>query len=163
MADGVSAMAALTMVVSVCAWLIYGVIAGLLVVWVVSVVALVPAVWTVALLRRQVGIPDAAAALAMAAVIVAAGITGTLAGVLAGSVLVTSGPQVWKAVRQRDLSGIAPATWRIAIADALSWGAYGFVIHDPALQGYCVVLLASAIIVLGRLRWVGMTVEPATT
>ena len=77
--------------------------------------------------------------------------TGTLAFVLAGSVVVNYSPQVLTAIHGRDLDGLAPATWFLALADTLLWGAYGLAVGDPALMGYCVVLLTSATIILVRI------------
>ena len=150
-AAGVSALGAINAVVSAGAWLAYGFSAGLPVVWGVSIVALVPGVWQVVLLRRDVRRSDVKAALVLVAALGLAAIAHLFAVALAAGVLVTAGPQVWKALRDRDLSGIASTTWWVAIADALSWGAYGLVVHDLALEGYCVVLLASAVTVLVRL------------
>jgi uncharacterized protein with PQ loop repeat len=152
-AAGVSPVAAANAVTSASAWLAYGLGHGLVVVWAVSVVALVPGVWTVWLLRRRFGPAELLASGSVAGAFLLAGVAGVLAAALALGVLVTAGPQVWRAVRERDLRGIAPATWCVAVADALSWGAYGVAIADHALEGYGVVLLTSAVIVLGRVAW----------
>jgi uncharacterized protein with PQ loop repeat len=154
-AAGVSALAAINATISAGAWLAYGVSAGLPVVWGVSILALVPGIWTAILLRREVRPGDGLGAAALTAALVVAAVAHALGVALAASVLVTAGPQVWRAVRANDLTGIAPTTWWVAVLDALSWGAYGLVIGDLALEGYCVVLLSSAVIVLARLRWVG--------
>jgi uncharacterized protein with PQ loop repeat len=150
---GVSPVAAANAVTSASAWLAYGLAHGLFVVWVVSVAALVPGVWTVLLLRRAFGRAEVLAAAAIVAAFVLAAAAGVLGAALALGVLVTAGPQVWRAVRESDLRGIAPATWFVAVADALLWGAYGVVIADRALEGYGVVLITSAAIVLGRIAW----------
>ena len=152
-AAGVSALAALTSVLTTTAWLAYGLWAGLPVVWGVSVVALVPGLWTVVLLRRETKRSDVAAAGSWLGVQVVAAAVGLFAAVLAAGVVVTQGPQVVKAVRESDLSGIAPATWWISVLDAATWGAYGVAIGDAALMGYGVVLMSSAAIVLGRIHW----------
>jgi len=151
---GVSALAALTSVVSAGAWLAYGLDRGLAVVWIVSVLALIPGLWIVGLLRRRISSSDAALCALWVLVILAASAAGLFSAVLALTVLVSAGPQVATALRSRDLSGIAAATWWVAIADALSWGAYGLAVGDAALLGYCVVLLGCALTVLLRLRWV---------
>ena len=150
---GVSPVAAANAVTSASAWLAYGLLHGLVVVWVVSVAALVPGVWTVALLRREFGRSEVLAAGAVVSAFVLAAALGVLGAALALGVLVTAGPQVWRAIRQSDLRGIARATWFVAIADALLWGSYGLVIGDRALEGYGVVLATSAAIVLGRVAW----------
>jgi uncharacterized protein with PQ loop repeat len=153
--DGVSALAAINALVNSVGWLVYGLAQELPVVWIVAALSLVPDAWTVALLRRRVGRRDIAVGFGLVGAIVLAAVTGTLAGLLAAGVVLTHGPQVLKALRDRDLRGIAPATWWVAIADATSWGLYGLVIGDPALQGYGAVLLVSAVTVLVRIWWTG--------
>jgi len=156
-AAGVSAVAAANSVTSASAWLAYGLTHGLLVVWAVSVVALVPGVWTVVLLRRQFGRTELLGSGAVVSLFVLFAVAGQLGTALALGVLVTAGPQVWRAIRQSDLSGIAPATWVVAVVDALSWGTYGVVIADRALEGYGAVLFISAAVVLGRVGWTRRT------
>ena len=150
---GVSPIAAANAVTAASAWTVYGLVRGLFVVWLVSFFALVPGVWTVVLLRRRFGRRELFLAAVMPSAYVLAGVLGVLGAAIALSVLATSGPQVWRAIRESDLRGIAAATWFVAIADATLWGAYGIVISDRALQGYAVVLLTSAAIVLGRIAW----------
>lgn len=152
-AAGVSPLAALNAVVSAVAWIAYGLAAHLPVVWGVSVLALLPGVWQAVLLRPQVRRRDLAWSGAFAATLVVAASTGLLGVALGGTVLVTAGPQVRTALVSHDLSGLAPATWRIAIVDAITWGLYGAAIGDAALVGYFVVLLTTAVVVLGRIAW----------
>jgi uncharacterized protein with PQ loop repeat len=149
--EGVSPLAATNAVVSETAWLVYGLQAGLVPVWAVSVAALVPGLWTVALVRRQVSRGDLARAAIWLGVILAAALTGRLGVVLGVSVLVSVGPQVWTAIRADDLRGLSMYTWLIAIADALMWGAYGLVVGDGALLGYAAVLVTAAVVVLARM------------
>src|SRR3954466_9284316 len=59
---GVSPVAAANAVTSATAWLVYGLLQGLLVVWTGSIVALIPGVWTVSLLRREFGRAEVLAA-----------------------------------------------------------------------------------------------------
>jgi hypothetical protein len=47
---------------------------------------------------------------------------------------------------------VEPRTWRIAIADGLLWGGYGVSVADPLVIFYCVVLVGSAVLILGRHR-----------
>ena len=157
-ASGVSAVAAANAVTSATAWLVYGLAHGLVVVWAVSLAALVPDVWAVLLLRREFDRAAFLGAAAIATAFVVSGVAGVLGAALAMGVLVTSGPQVWRAVRDTDLQGIAPVTWFVALADAVAWGSYGLVIGDRALQGYGVVLLTSATVILGRVAWTRRTV-----
>ncbi len=151
-ASGVSPLAALNSMLTMIAWVSYGLIAGLPLVWAVSVVALVPGVWTVLLLRRDTTRRDLTWAGAWLAVQVLAAATGLLVAVLAAGVLVTQGPQVLRAVRESDLTGLATATWWLSLLDASTWGAYGLAVGDAALVAYGVVLATSACIVLGRIR-----------
>jgi uncharacterized protein with PQ loop repeat len=152
-AAGVSPVAAANAVTSASAWLAYGLAHGLVAVWAVSVAALVPGVWTVVLLRREFGRRELLGAAVVAGGFVVFAAAGVLAAALALGVLVTAGPQVWRSLRWSDLRGVAAATWIVAVADAVSWGTYGIVIADRALEGYGAVLLASAAVVLGRLAW----------
>jgi uncharacterized protein with PQ loop repeat len=149
--EGVSPLAAINAVISETAWLIYGLQAGLVPVWAVSVAALVPGLWTVALLRRQVRPGDLLRAGAWLAVILVAWAGGVLGAVLGVSVLLSIGPQVWTALRTSDLRGLSIFTWLIAIGDGLLWGAYGLVVGDAALLGYAAVLLTGASIVIVRM------------
>jgi hypothetical protein len=150
--SGVSPLAALNALIVDFAWLAYGVSTGLPAVWIVAVLALVPGTWTLVLLRHKATWADLAAGAALAAALLGAAAVGVLAGALAAGVLVTQGPQVVMAVRESDLRGIAPNTWRLALADAIAWGAYGWALEDPALLGYFAALATCAVIVLVRLR-----------
>lgn len=159
---GVSPVAAANAVTSATAWLVYGASRELLVVWAVSVAALVPGVWQVTLLRREYGPLELLGSAAVAGTFLVSALVGVFGAALALGVLATSGPQVWRAVRDSDLRGIAPATWLVAIVDALLWGAYGASIQDGALVGYGAVLLTSAVIVLARVAWVRPAPDPVT-
>lgn len=152
-ADGVSPLAGLNALIGILAWLVYGLVVHDPIIWIVSLVAVVPGTWVVLLLRRSTTFRDLAMAGVWATVVVVAGAAGWLAAVLALGVVVGQGPQVWRAVRERDLRGISPATWWLAILDASTWGTYGIAVADPALMGYAVVLSSSAVIVLSRIWW----------
>lgn len=149
--DGVSPLASLNATASAVAWAVYGFTVDLVVVWAVSLLALVPSVMQVILLRERATRRDVVGGGLWIAVIVAAWSTGLLAGILAVTVVVNQGPQVWAAVRGADLDGIAPATWWIAVSDAVLWGSYGVAVGDAALMGYGTVLLAAATTILTRL------------
>ena len=152
-AAGVSPAAAMNAVVSAAAWIAYGLVQDLPVVWGVSVLALIPCTWQAVLLRREVGCRDLVAVGGFVAALLVAAALGVLGVALAGTVLVTTGPQIRRVLREHDLSGIAPATWWVAIVDAVTWGAYGLAVSDAALIGYFVALLSAAVIVLSRLAW----------
>ena len=153
-AEGVSPLAALNAVVCAAAWLAYGLVEGVLAVWLTSVFALVPGVWAVLLLRRRTTRNDLLLAGAWVAVVLVSAAVGLLAAALGLGVVVTQGPQVLRALRSHDLRGLAPATWWISIIDATTWGAYGIGLGDAALIGYGAVLLTAAVTVLVRIAWV---------
>lgn len=148
---GVSALAAANAVISALAWVAYGLQADLPVVWGVSVLALGPCVWQAWLLRHDLDRRDLLGVAVFVGALLTAAAVGLLGVALGGTVLVTTGPQVARALRSDDLSGLAPATWWVAIVDAVTWGAYGLAIGDAALVGYFVVLLGSAVTVLWRI------------
>lgn len=148
---GVSTVAAMNAVISDAAWIAYGVQADLVPVWLVALVGVVPGVWTVVLLRRQVDRGDLVRSGAWLVTIVVAGLVGWLGVILAASVLVNVGPQVWTALRSDDLRGLSAFTWLLAIGDGLLWGAYGLVVADGALLAYAAVLVGGALIVLVRM------------
>jgi uncharacterized protein with PQ loop repeat len=152
-AAGVSPLAALNAVVTTVGWTVYGFAADLPIVWIVSVVALVPSMWTVALLVPRTTRRDVATASLWAATLVAAALVGVGAAAMSLGVLVSQGPQVVRAVRESDLSGVAPATWWLSLLDAATWGAYGVAVADGALMGYGVVLATASLVVLGRIAW----------
>jgi uncharacterized protein with PQ loop repeat len=149
--NGVSAVAIMNIALTELAWLLYGLIEGLVPVWAVSLPALPLGLWTVVLLRHQITRRDLAVSGVWLAAIAIGFLTGTLAVILAASVVVNYGPQVLTAVRGRDLDGLAPATWMLALADAGLWGAYGVAVGDPALVGYCVVLTLFSLVILWRI------------
>jgi uncharacterized protein with PQ loop repeat len=149
--DGVSPMAVMNIALTELAWLSYGLIEGLVPVWVVSLPALPLGLWTVVLIRRQITRRDLLGSGIWLATIALGWATGALAVVLAASVFVNYGPQVVTALRGRRLDGLAPTTWWLALADATLWGAYGVAVGDPALIGYCIILTLSAAIILWRI------------
>jgi uncharacterized protein with PQ loop repeat len=149
--DGVSPLMALNVAVTELAWLTYGFVSGLVPVWLVTLPALPLAVWTAVLLRRQTRWRDLIGAGVWLAAIVVAWLAGALGAVLAVSVLVQYGPQVWTALRSDRLEGIAPATWKLAIVDAFMWGAYGLAVGDAALILYTVTLSSCAVVILVRI------------
>lgn len=151
--DGVSPMAALNGVVGDLGWLVYGVGVGLVPVWTVAGVSLVPCLLMAVLLARSTTVHDVLGAALWSGIVMTAWALGALGTVLGISVLVNNGPQVWVAVRSRNLVGLAPATWMIAIADASLWGAYGVATGDGALFGYGTALTASALVILARIWW----------
>jgi len=159
--DGVSPMAAMNAAVSDLGWILYGTAAGLVPVWLTAVVALVPGLWTVWLLRRETTRRDLLWSGLWLATIGLAWASGTLVGILAISVVVNQGPQVVRALREDDLRGVSPTTYVLALADAGLWGAYGVAADDAAVMGYAVVLFAAAVTVLTRIWWTRRTAAVA--
>lgn len=149
--DGVSAMSAANTTIAELAWLVYGLSVGLVPLWAVSIPAFPLGVFTVVLLRREFTRRDIIGSGVWLGAILAAWLTGTLVLALAAGVVVNVGPQVWTALRSPNLDGLAPATWLIALVDASVWGVYGWWVGDPALLGYCAVLLGFATVILVRI------------
>jgi uncharacterized protein with PQ loop repeat len=160
--DGVSPLMAMNIALTELAWLVYGLMAGLVPVWAVSLPAFPLAVLTVVLLRRQITRFDLLGACLWLVVISLAWAGGALGAVLGLSVVVQYGPQVWTAVRSDRLDGISPVMWKLALVDALAWGAYGLAVGDPALLGYTVMLSAASAVILVRLAQT-RAVAPAVT
>lgn len=152
---GISCVAAMNALIADGAWLGYGLSARVVAVWLVSVPAVLVSAWTVVLLRRSVTWPDVAAASVWLGAVVACAAGGFLSAALSLTVVVCCGPAVWSAYSSPAPVGLSRWTWWLAIADAASWGSYGLVIGDRALQLYGAVLLTTAVAVLLRLRWVG--------
>ncbi len=148
---GVSPLAALNAVITALAWTAYGLVAALPLVTVVSALAVIPSAWTAMLLLRSTRRLDWIGGTAWAGVVLSAAVVGRLGFVLAGSVLLTIGPQVILSLTKDDLRGIAPATMWIALVDSTLWGSYGLAIGDTPLIAYGVILLSSASIVLVRI------------
>ncbi len=149
--EGVSPLAAFNQVLSEAAWLGYGLLAQRVSIWLVSALAVFPSAWQAGLLLPRSRRSDLLGAAAFAGAIGVAWTMGVLGAVLGASVLVTTGPQVIRALRSEDVSGIAAATWWLSLLDAALWGAYGWVIDDLALVGYWAVLTTCAVTVLTRL------------
>ena len=149
---GVSCLAAMNALIADAAWLAYGWSAGILAVWLVSVPAVLVSAWTVVLVRRAVAWRDVAAAAVWLGVVLACSVGGALSAALSLTVVVCCGPTVWTAYSTRWPVGLSRWTWWLAVADGASWGTYGLVIGDGALQVYGVVMVATALAVLLRLR-----------
>lgn len=154
---GVSPLSALNNVVTDVGWVLYGVVSVTTQVWLTAVVALVPGVWTVMLLRRQCTRTQVLLSTTWLVIVMVTLPLGWLGAVLGVSVVVNHGPQAWTVLRERDLRGVSVATWALAIADATLWGGFGVLEDDRALMGYGAVLMAVAVLVLGRVWWTGRT------
>jgi uncharacterized protein with PQ loop repeat len=149
---GVSAVAAMNSLVADAAWLLYGVTGRVLAVTIVSVPALLASGWTCFLLRRTVRRSDARLSLFWLASVAVCGWAGVMTVVLSLTVVVCCGPAVWSAFRSRHPVGLSRWTWWLAVADAASWGSYGTLIGDRPLEMYGLVMSATAVAMLLRLR-----------
>jgi len=72
--------------------------------------------------------------------------------VLAVTPVIQVAPQLMSVFKERHPSGVSPATWALAGAEAVLWGVYGWLAADLALVGYGVFSTAAAILIIGR--WV---------
>lgn len=151
---GVSGLASMNALIADGAWLLYGLSAGVPLIWLVAIPSVAASALTVAVLRRAIGPRDIGLAGAWLAVVVACAVGHVLTVALAATVLVTCGPALWSAWTHRRPVGIAAVTWWLAVADAAAWGGYGVAIGDRALELYGVVQLATAVAILVRLRMV---------
>jgi uncharacterized protein with PQ loop repeat len=148
---GVSVQSALNALVSDAGWLVHGLVTGLAPVWVAAIAALPLDVWMLWHLRGRIEVRHLSGAALWAAALAIGGAVWGRAGlgvVLGTSVVVNHAPQVWTALRSHSLSGLAPATWCFALADALLWGGYGWAERDPALIAYGLVLGAASVTIL---------------
>jgi uncharacterized protein with PQ loop repeat len=135
-------------------WLVYGLRAGLAPLWVPSLALLVVNGAMVLLLLPGFRRGEAGPGLAWVAVICTAAWLGQgpLALALIGGSATSTLPHAWRALRSPDLSGVSRTTWRIALADGVLWGVYGFSQRDPAILWYSVLVLLTGGIVLWRIR-----------
>lgn len=161
---GVSWLASANQVGSSLAWTIYGLGVGELVLWLPALIALVPSTATLLLVGRP---PDrrsmTIAVVWFVAVVVAWPLGGRplLAAVIAAAIVLVVAPQVLLAARSDRLDGLSAPTWRVAFADAVLWGTYGFGTGEPMTAVYGVVLGSAAIFILSRLRITRTGREPA--
>ncbi|HWE57239.1 MAG TPA: hypothetical protein VG435_17160 [Acidimicrobiales bacterium] len=156
---GVSVLAAMNACIADIAWLVYGLTSRVVTIWLVCIPAIAASAGTVWVLRRLIARRDLVASAIWLAAVGLAAWSGALTFVLAGTVLVSCGPSLWSAFRSDRPVGIAPGTWLIALADAATWGLYGLAISNLALELYAVVLLATAVAILSRLRWTSSLVD----
>ena len=158
-AKGVSAPTWMLLVVLAELWAIYGVVASVPAEVVTNVpTALLAFAIVVLVARRRSRLRGAltTAALLTFAVAVFSGACIALHrdsleadAAVAGSLAIYL-PQFAKVLRERDLDGVAPATWALACLSSVSWGAYGLLIHKVPVFLPNVVLLPIAIVILFR-------------
>lgn len=131
-------------------WVAYGLGRGLLPVTVLGVAYvvgyLIIGVQLVAQGNRRGGGAGAAAAVGAVACTIVGG-WAALGTALTAAVAVQFLPQVRRAWRAPDLTGLSMGTYLIAGIDGVVWGAYGAVVGDAPLVGYGVVMVAVAVAV----------------
>ena len=124
--------------------------------------ALVPAIsatvlagtLAVMLARRGGGFPrrPAALALAWAALLTAAGLSGRagLGSVLTAAFLLQVTPSIWTAYRADNTTGIATGTWLLIFGELLCWGVFGIYQSDPRLIVLGATGVTASLLVLAR-------------
>ena len=151
---GVSTQALCNNLASDVGWVTYGLLAGLPPIWIGTSVAVVLDLATIALVRHRLRAREVAVGAAWLATLVGAWFVGgpvAMGLALGASVAVSHAPQVAAAVRGADLSGLHPATWWLALADAALWGGYGLADGDAGLVAYGLVLSAVGAVVRVRI------------
>lgn len=139
------------------AWVAYGVARGHLPVIVVSILYLIGYVAIAGLLvvgGNRRGVPMAlAATVAFVAIGSVAGWTavGTVLGLVVGVQFI---PQIVEAWTSTDLTGLAPGTYRVCLADGIIWGGFGLIVADAPLVLYGVLMAAASVAILvPQRRW----------
>jgi uncharacterized protein with PQ loop repeat len=154
--SGVAWLGTANAITSTVGWLVYGLAVGRPILWVPSLVALVPELVTLVLLGLRP--PDRRSAVLFGLWATAVGVafplggTTLLATVVAFGVVMGVGPHVFAALTHDRLDGVAARTWQIALLDAVLWGTYGFASEEPLTAFYGVVLGSGAGVILWRLR-----------
>jgi hypothetical protein len=162
--SGVSWLGTTNAMASTAGWLVYGVGVREPVLWVPSLLALVPEAATVALLGwRPPSRRDGLLFAAWAVVVLAAWPLGgqiALGTVIGIGIVAGVTPHVATALRSDDLAGVARRTWQIALLDAALWGAYSIGAREPMTAFYSIVLGLGATVILGRLHAAGRSEVP---
>lgn len=151
---GVSGTALANNLVSDVGWTAFGVATGLTPLWVAAGATVAVDVVALVVARRAVGTRALALAGAWAGALAAAWVVGgpVVFGTALGlATAVCHAPQVVTALRSTDLSGLHPATWWLALADAALWGGYGLATGELGVVVYGIVLGTAGTIVLTRL------------
>jgi hypothetical protein len=148
--EGVSATALVNNLVADLGWLWFGVASDLPPVWVVATITLPVDVLSVWVARRNLARVSALSGSAWGLALTGAwvlGGPGGLGAVLVVSVAVVLAPQVRVVLRLNYLPGLSLLTVGLAVADALTWGAYGAFVGDVTLVVYGVVLMAGTSVI----------------
>lgn len=103
---------------------------------------------------RSIVVPMALCSTAIALIPLAALALGgwTVAGLVLGALYgVQLSPAVLAVYRSADVSGVSIATWALALAEAVLWGAYGIVRVDAGIVALAVTGSIASSLVLARL------------
>jgi hypothetical protein len=151
---GVSwAWAALTSVNNA-AWAGYFALSGFWTALVPAISATLLAGTLAVMLSRRAGFPrrPAALALAWAALLIVAGLSGRagLGTALTAAFLLQVTPSVWTAYRAEDTTGIATGTWLLIFGELLCWGVFGLYQSDPRLIVLGATGVTASLLVLAR-------------
>jgi len=136
------------------AWAGYFVLSGFWTALVPAISATVLAGTLAVMLARRAGFPrrPAALALAWAALLTAAGLSGRTglgtALTLAFALQVT--PSVWTAYRADSTTGIATGTWLLILGELACWGVFGIYQSDPRLIVLGATGVTASLLVLAR-------------
>lgn len=76
--------------------------------------------------------------------------TGLLPAALLAASVAGTVPHAVASVRNEDLSGISPATWKLAGLDGILWLGYGTYVEDAPVTIYATLTLVCSIIILTR-------------
>jgi hypothetical protein len=162
---GVSWLGTTNAMVSTLGWLVYGIGVGQPVLWVPSLVALVPEAATVTLLGwRPPSRRDGMLFAGWAVLVLGAWPLGgrvALGTVIGIGIVAGVTPHVLTVLRSDRLDGVARRTWQIALVDAALWGAYSVSAREPMTGFYAIVLGLGAAVILWRLRVGGRSGVPA--
>ena len=152
---GVSWLGTANAMVATTGWLIYGLGVDEPVLWVPSLVALVPEAVAIGLLGwRPPSRRDALVWVGWMVLVVGAWPLGgrvALGSVIGVGIVAGVAPHVLTVLRSDRLDGVATRTWQIALLDAALWGGYSIGAREPMTGFYAIVLGGGAIVILSRL------------
>lgn len=75
-----------------------------------------------------------------------------LGSLLPISVLVANVPQILAAYREKDLTGLSPATWLLSVSDGLVWFGYSLFARDGSIFVFGVLQVTTSGMIVAR-RW----------
>lgn len=143
--DGISATGSGIALATEAGWLVYGLTGGFAVVTFTAVLAGSLKLWQFALTRPHWTARNLQLVAAWSLAVVGGALTGTLALVLVGGLLLGLGPQALAVVRSRSIAGVSAWRWWLALCSGSLWIAYGLLsgAWAVAATGSAGVLLAA--------------------